>query len=272
MRQVVWSGKYTHFLVTDSVVDNRAFISNRGILVNFPIYQYPHQENNTLFSSIADSPWPPNPAHGNRVPNLDPAFVNEMAEKLGLTFDPHLSGREHTIDTHFGPEDILAYIYAIFHSPTYRERYTEFLKIDFPRVPLTSDAALFRRLVGRGRELLAQHLMEAPKLNDLLTRFPVPGDNTIAARGGYPKYSPPEGAAGGKVYINREQYFEGVPSEVWQFEIGGYQVLHKWLKDRRGRELNFDDLEHYQKVVVALSETIRLMAEIDAAIPGWPVA
>lgn len=243
--------------------------SNNAYL--FPLYLYPETTTETLFSSTTTSPWPPDPAHGNRVPNLDPAFVNEMAEKLGLAFDPHLAGREHPIKTQFGPEDILAYIYAIFHSPTYRERYAEFLKIDFPRVPLTADLALFRRLVTLGRELLALHLMESPRLNTPMTHFPVPGDNTVAARGSFPKYTPPEGDAGGRVFINREQYFEGVPSEVWAFEIGGYQVLHKWLKDRRGRTLDYDDLEHYQKVVVALSETIRLMAEIDAAIPGWPL-
>ena len=237
----------------------------------FPLFLYPQPNTGTLFSSTATSPWPPDPNHGNRVPNLDPAFVAEMADKLGLTFDPHLAGREHPIKTQFGPEDILAYIYAIFHSPTYRERYAEFLKIDFPRVPLTANPALFRWLVGLGRELLALHLMESPRLNDRMTHFPVPGDNTVAARGSFPKYTPPEGDAGGRVFINREQYFEGVPSEVWEFEIGGYQVLHKWLKDRRGRTLDYDDLEHYQKVVVALSETIRLMAAVDAAIPGWPV-
>jgi hypothetical protein len=224
-----------------------------------------------LFDSTATSPWEPDPDHGNRVPNLDPGFVAEMEEKLGLTFDPHLSGREHPIETALGPEDVLAYIYAVFHSPTYRERYAEFLKIDFPRVPLTDDAALFRTLVAKGRQLLSLHLMESPKLNERLTHYPIPGDDVVAPRGGYPKYTPPEGDAGGRVFINREQYFEGVPPAVWSFEIGGYQVLHKWLKDRRGRNLSYDERDHYQQVVVALSETMRLMEEIDAAIPAWPL-
>ena len=67
------------------------------------------------------------------------------------------------------------------------------------------------------------------------------------------------------------QYFEGVPPEVWSFHIGSYLVCEKWLKDRRGRTLTYDDLEHYCKVVTALSETLRLMAAIDAAIPNWPI-
>jgi predicted helicase len=157
------------------------------------------------------------------------------------------------------------------HSLDYRSRYSEPLKIDFPRVPLTSDASLFRQLVYLGRELIALHLMESPVLENRLTHFPIPGTDEVAARGGYPKYIPASEGQGGRVKINREQYFEGVPANVWQFEIGGYQVLHKWLKDRRGRRLDYDDKVHYQKIVVALAETMRLMGEIDDAIPAWPI-
>jgi len=271
MRQVVWSGNYSHFLISNSIVDNRAFISNRGILVCFPLFIYPKIDTNKLFNETSTSPWEPDNDYGERVPNLNPRFIFNLEEILGLIFDPHLAGREHSVEDTFGPEDVLSYIYAIFHSRTYRERYAEFLKIDFPRVPLISDADLFRKLVYLGRELIALHLMESPQLQARMTHYPVVGDNQVAPRGGYPKYSPPEGDQAGRVFINREQYFEGVPVEVWNFEIGGYQVLHKWLKDRRGRILDYDDIEHYQQIVVALSETIRLMDEIDAAIPAWPL-
>jgi very-short-patch-repair endonuclease len=180
----------------------------------------------------------------------------------------------------FTPEDVLAYIYALFHSPTYRERYAEFLKIDFPRVPLTSDVDLFWRLVELGDELIQLHLMEHPQLRDTFTSFPVKGSNRVKPRGGFPKFVPEgesrtqsgEEAQRNRVYINLEQYFAGVPEEVWEFEVGGYQVLHKWLKDRKGRVLDFDDLRHYQRIVVALQQTLRLMEEIDEAIPSWPVA
>lgn len=104
----------------------------------------------------------------------------------------------------------------------------------------------------------------------LVTRYPVAGDNLVEK--GHPRYVAPQGETPGRVYINATQYFEGIAPQVWAFMVGGYQVLDKWLKDRRGRQLSYDDLTHYQRVVVALQETIRLMAEVDAAIPTWPIA
>ncbi len=134
---------------------------------------------------------------------------------------------------------------------------------------MTSRPELFRKLCILGEELVALHLLESPYLSQLVTRYPVVGDNIVEK--GFPKFVAYEEGAPGYVYINKSQYFEGVPKEVWEFHVGGYQVCEKWLKDRRGRQLSFDDLMHYQKVVVALKETIRLMEEIDRAIPGWPI-
>lgn len=136
--------------------------------------------------------------------------------------------------------------------------------MDFPRLPLTSDRALFKALVTKGEELVALHLMESPSLSSLITKYPVAGDNTVD------KVSYDHNNL--RVYINRTQYFEGVPLEVWEFHIGGYQVCQKWLKDRKGRVLTYDELTHYQKVIVAMKETIRLMTEIDILIPHWPIA
>jgi hypothetical protein len=200
-----------------------------------------------------------------------------------LNFVPTGTG---DLKKNFGPEDVFHYIYAVFHSPTYRERYAEFLKIDFPRVPLTSDSGLFRQLAEQGAELVALHLMESPTLKDLITHYPTPGDDLVAK--GHPRYlapgqpDPETGKAlkEGRVYISKSrpkenkkgQYFEGVPPEIWDFHIGGYQVCEKWLKDRRERRLSYDDLTHYQKIVVALKETIRIMQEIDDAIPSWPIS
>ncbi len=208
--------------------------------------------------------WPP--GFNGRIPNLNPDFVSAFASRLGLNF---VSDGHGDLAATFGPEDIFDYIYALFHSPTYRQRYAEFLKIDFPRVPMTSSPDLFRKLCILGEELVALHLLESPYLSQLITRYPVVGDNIVEK--GFPKFVAYEEGAPGYVYINKAQYFEGVPKEVWEFHVGGYQVCEKWLKDRRGRQLSFDDLMHYQKVVVALKETIRLMAEIDRAIPGWPI-
>jgi hypothetical protein len=229
--------------------------------------------------------------HYPRWPNLSPDFIDDVSQRLGLRFVPE--GRGDLKET-FGPEDVFHYIYAVLHSPTYRERYKEFLRIDFPRIPLTSDLELFEALCQKGADLVALHLLEPsygaaswnrdkaqPNLfHNVNVRYPVPGDDV--AEKGHPKYIPPgdrtpgsrESLQEGRVYINRGQYFEGVPPEVWEFHVGGYQVCEKWLKDRRGRKLSYDDKEHYKKIVMALGETIRLMREIDEVIEqhgGWPI-
>jgi hypothetical protein len=245
--------------------------SNNGYV--FPLYIYPEMDQygkqKDLFNT---SPW--EQGIKGRTPNLSESSVKTLSKNLGLKF--HSEGPGDLLKT-FGPEDIFNYVYAILHSPTYRERYTEFLKIDFPRLPLTSDVKLFKKLVALGEQLVALHLLEAPQVAKSITSFPQRGESEIAAR--HPRYVPPgetapgtgEKVEAGRVYINEGQYFEGVSPEVWEFQVGGYQVLDKWLEDRKGRKLNFDDLEHYQKIVVALNETIRIMGEIDMAIPEWPI-
>ena len=198
-----------------------------------------------------------------RVPNLSAKFVDAVTAKLGVQFVAE--GRGDLRKT-VGPEDIFHYAYAVLHSPTYRTRYTEFLKVDFPRLPLTSDLKLFRSLAAEGDEVVSLHLLESPKLDEFLTDWPVKGDNVVEKL----QYTEKDN----RVWINRTQYFGGVPKAVWEFRIGGYQVCHKWLKDRKGRKLTYDDTLHYQRVVVALNETIRLMAAIDEAIGqhgGWPI-
>ena len=158
------------------------------------------------------------------------------------------------------------YVYAIFHSPTYRERYAEFLKRDFPRLPLTSDRPLFSELCQWGEELVSLHLMRSPYLDNPFTTFPKSGSNVMEKA----KYDPEDN----RVYINKEQYFDNVPEEAWSFRIGGYQVLDKWLKDRKGRVLSSEDIKHYRKVVAALYETRQIMQEIDEVIEahgGWPL-
>ena len=163
------------------------------------------------------------------------------------------------------PKAIFHYIYAIFHSPTYRSRYAEFLKIDFPRVPLTRNVDLFRQLGELGEQLVNLHLMKSPTLDEITSQFINNGGGCIVDAG-HPKYE------NGKVVINKQKDgFMDVPEAVWNFHVGGYQVCQKWLKDRKGRTLSQDDIGHYQKIVVALGQSIDLMAKIDAAIPNWPI-
>ena len=200
----------------------------------------------------------------------------------------------------FAPIHLLDYIYAVLHSPTYRETYKEFLKIDFPRVPYPKDQEQFWKLVKLGGELRQIHLLESPKTEEFITTYPIDGDNIITRKitktspGFELKQNPLSPADSspskeeqpsqlrqdngvtssvptrvgmyrevGKVWINDTQYFDRVPKIAWEFYIGGYQPAQKWLKDRKGRELMFEDLLHYQKIIVALTETDRLMKEID---------
>jgi len=243
--QVVGQTPWDVAFCSNSLVDLNLFY--RGGNVTFPLYLYT-AEGEMQFEG------------DKRRPNLNPEFIKEFSEKLGLSFVDDGRGN---LEESFGPEDIFNYAYAVFHSPTYRTRYAEFLKIDFPRLPLTSDKGLFKALVEKGAELVSLHLMESPVPSNLITRYPVAGSNIVE------KVSYDENNQ--RVYINKTQYFEGVSPGVWDFHIGGYQVSQKWLKDRKGRTLTYDELTHYQKVIVALKETMRLMAEIDELIPGWPL-
>jgi predicted helicase len=194
----------------------------------------------------------------DRWPNFSPKFLKTLSEKLKLA-----QTQPYRMPKGVTPEDIFHYAYAVFHSPTYRKRYAEFLKIDFPRLPITSNIKLFRTLASKGAELVSLHLMESPKLEELITEWPIKGDS-IVEKVHYAEKDK-------RVWVNKTQYFSGVPKAVWEFQVGGYQVCEKWLKDRKGRKLSYDDIMHYQKIVVALKETIRLMAEIDKCIPRWPI-
>ena len=222
----------------------------------------------------------------SRRPNLDSAFTAELGNRLDLAL---VDGGCGDLKSSFGPEDVFHYIYAILHSPTYRERYAQFLRADFPRIPLPSDLDQFRALTALGLELTAVHLLESPALDAASLGFPISGDNVV--QNGHPRYVAPsetprgetEPVAEGRVYIGasaqarrgrpaiRGQYFEGIEPDVWEFRIGGYQPLQKWLKDRKGRELTFDDLRHYGRIAAAQRETIRLMAEIDEVGLPFPL-
>lgn len=268
VRQQSQPGEWTLVGVTDTLTES-CVISNKTKEINYvlPLYLYPTDARRKQTSMFDISPWPPDMGKGGRVPNLSPAFVDELAQKLGLTFQPFQTSdvsKTSDVSDYFMPEDIFHYIYAVFHCPAYRRRYAEFLKIDFPRVPLTADVTLFRALCALGQELVGLHLLESPAVNQFITRYPMAGDNTVAK--GYPQYTPPKGEQAGRVYINKTQYFAGIAPDLWAFHIGGYQVLEKWLKDRRGRLLSYEELTHYQQTAVALHRTMALMEKIDEVI------
>ena len=268
--QVIGSSVWDVLLASGIPSDFNLF--RRGGNCLFPLYLYPGIGNaaGSLFNR-----WTKGKA--DRIPNLESVFVEQIATSTQLRFVSDGSGN---LQKTFGPENVLAWIYAVFHSPGFRQRYEAHLKLDFPRVPLPGDGSLFHYLVKLGQEILALHLLESSQVGKAITvysgsRNPVVGrvgwsDDTVwldarktIARKGHRATKP--GTIG----------FQGVPEKVWDFHIGGYQVCHKWLKDRKDRVLSDEDVTHYQKIIVALNETIRIMAEIDEVIEthgGWPDA
>jgi predicted helicase len=253
---------WEHVFCTRELIQHHT-VSLKEVNYLYPLYSWPTDQ-----SRLEVEDWPPG-ADGRR-PNLRKRFVEDIARRLSLTFASERSNVTAPLKgIEFGPEDIFHYMYSVFHSPTYRNRYAELLKIDFPRLPLTSNLELFRELCLLGEQLVALHLMG--KHGPSITEYNIKGTDTVDKV----RYSEPKkpGAAG-QVWVNSLQYFDGVPQSVWEFHIGGYQVCEKWLKDRKGRTLTYDDITHYQHIVSAISETIRLMAEIDATIArhgGWPL-
>ncbi len=222
-----------------------------------PLYLYPEKTEQTQLEENLE-----------RRPNLDMKVVKKIAKKLNFVFfEDHeiVANIREGYDGYFNPLSLLDYIYAVLHSPTYRKTYKEFLKIDYPRVPYPKDAETFNQLVHLGGELRAIHLLESPLIEDFITTYPKDGDNVITRKitKTSPGYESDCDSKTGKVWINDEQYFDDVPLVAWEFYIGGYQPAQKWLKDRKGRKLSFEDIQHYQKIIVALTETDRLMKEID---------
>lgn len=245
---------FHHSFISKDMIESCSISSKtKETTYGFPLYLYPERtEQQSLEEKV------------ERVPNLNMEIVREIEKSMGidfvaereegnLCFAENVDELQDAYKASFTPIDLLDYIYAVLHSPAYREKYKEFLKIDFPRVPHPSDVSVFWQLVKLGGELRRIHLLESEQVERYVTKYPIGGDNVVDK----PLYKD------GKVYINETQYFEGVPEVAWNFYIGGYQPAQKWLKDRKGRALEFDDILHYQKIIVALMETDRLMKEID---------
>ena len=245
--QAVGSMPWNLVFINNTLLDSNMFY--RGGNMNFPLYLYP--KNNGQQSTDNTN---------NRVPNLNLEIVNKLADYLNLTF----TNEKETTKNTFAPIDILDFIYAILHSHTYREKYKEFLKVDFPRVPFPKDENKFWHLVELGKEIRNLHLLESSKVEDYISTYPKDGHNTITTKIGKKDWElHSQENKSGRIWINENQYFDNIPLNAWEFYIGGYHPAQKWLKDRKGRTLEFDDILHYQKIIVALSETDRIMKEVD---------
>lgn len=245
MRQVYWDKPYSHFLVTDSITDSRVFISNRGAADIFPLYLYQNLDQKAIFE-------------GQKSLDLDGAqkSLDESGKSSNIKVEI-INKLSNSYKKKIIPEEIFYYIYAVLYSNKYRQKYNEFLKIGFPRVPFTKDYELFRKLSNIGRKLVDLHLFKSSKLEKSIANFSATGDNLVEKREYKNK----------RIYINDNQYFETVPFEIWNYYIGGYQVLDKWLKNKIGQTLQTEDVNHYLKIITAIHHTIKIQKEIDRLYP-----
>jgi predicted helicase len=248
-RQVI-QRQWRHSFVAASAIDD-SFVSNlsreRGY--TYPLYVYPFdgEQQSDAFASH------------DRTPNLDPKLYAAVCKAAGIDPANHAGPQDDfravTGDARPSEVKVFDYIYGVLHSPAYRETFAEFLKIDFPRIPYPASPDVFRQVSEKGEQLRRLHLMEPTAIGE--TPYPYEGEGDDVVASGFPKWE------SGKVHINKDQYFADVPKLAWEFYIGGYQPAQKWLKDRRGRALSFDDITHYQRIVKILVETDRIMKEIE---------
>ena len=219
--------------VTEHITGHKT-VSAYDINYLFPLYLYSDKSKEKVSDNKATKP--------ERIPNISKEFLQAVKEALG---------------TEPTPEEIFYYIYAVLYSPTYRKRYEEFLKVDFPRIPIPTDYEMFEKLSELGKELVELHLLKHPTLQerDREIGFPKSGSNKVE------KVRYDEKTE--RVYFNKEQYFEGISKEVWEYQIGGYQVMEKYLKDRKKRELSQEEIEHYMRVAKAIERTIEVQGKVD---------
>jgi predicted helicase len=236
--KILSSQSFQHAFMTDGIGD-RTFISTRGKEANyyFPLWLYNRKDKNQLsFSAQLES----------KTSNIRKEIIDLLS-----------SSYKHPVS----PKEIFYYIYAVLYSNIYRQKYLEFLKIDFPRIPFTKDYKLFKKLSEIGRQLVELHLLKSDSLNTPSSRFE--GNNSGLSLVKKVNYNAKEK----RVYINDNQYFTNVEPEIWNYFIGGYQVLNKWLKDRKGKYLTDEEIKTYIKIIEALKQTLILQKEIDEIYP-----
>ena len=252
---VIGSGNYDIVFVSEQIVDFNLF--RRGGELVFPLYIYKKsiEKKKSAISQLLI--FEPEAQYEAILPNISFEVRNYLSERYKKPFlspsdyDKKIKG--------FGSKDIFYYTYAILCSNTYRTKYDEFLKIDFPHIPFTKDYKLFIKLGKLGKQLADLHLLKSNVLDKPISKFSGKGDNKVTIR---PKWD------NKKVNINDNQYFTNVKEEVWNYQIGGYKVCEKWLKDRKKRTLTLDEITTYCKIVTALSKTIEIQKKIDENYEG----
>lgn len=240
---------FSFAFVSDKIINHGTFyLGNRGQDYLAPLYRYPPSEKQS--DAFQDT---------HRVPNFDPKLYTAICKAAGVDPADHAGPdddfRAATGEARPSEVKVFDYIYGVLHSPDYRETFAEFLKIDFPRIPYPPSPEVFRHVSEKGEALRRLHLMEPAAIGE--TPYPYHGEGDDVVASGFPRFD------GGKVRINKGQYFAGVPEIAWGFYVGGYQPAQKWLKDRRGKKLTWDDIVHYQNIIKILVETDRIMREIE---------
>lgn len=252
-RRIEQKRDYADVFVFSSLIQHHS-LSIKEVNTIAPLYIYPAQ------SAQQDIPLG---SREKRTPNINTTIVNKIAETIDQKYTEE---KTPTVDT-FSPIDVLDYVYAVLFSPNYRHKYSELLKEDFPKVCYPTNKNTFYQLVKLGQTLREIHLLESPILENCITTYPIDGNNTVTRRINKKDYEMMDAKKEiGRVWINNEQYFDKVPGVAWYFHIGSYKPAQKWLKDRFGRALSVNDVRHYQKIIVSLVETNRIMKKIDEVI------
>ena len=227
------SPKYEFSVIVSETIIDQCAVGNKsagaGISYIAPLYLHPDEDKKDLFSHKRGA---------RKQPNISPEILSTFSEVFK---------KEPTT------EEIFYYIYGVFYSNIFRKKYASFLKTDFPRIPFTKNYKLFCRMAQYGKELVDLHLLKSKEIDPPIAKFKVKGENRVE------KVIYEEG----KVSVNKDQYFDGVSEQIWKYQIGGYQVCDKWLKDRKGRILSLDDIRHYCKIVTAIGKTIEIQKAID---------
>ena len=237
---------FCHALISETITDGALLASNTASSsYNFPLYLYPVHIEKKKTGLQAMMMFEPEAEYGKK--GKKPNIASNVFEQLEKAYKSKPT-----------PEQLLYYCYAILYSNVYREKYAEFLKIDFPRIPFTKEIDLFIDMAKYGEELAGLHLLKHKALSKPVTKYFGKGDSDKIEK---PKYD----VEAKRVFINEQRYFDNISPEVWNYQVGGYQPMEKYLKDRKGRQM--DDPGHYCKMATALAKTIEVQKEIDKLFP-----
>lgn len=235
----------SHYFVSDRIIEKKYSEASTQCYC-IPLYLYPEQES-----------------LNEKIININSDIVAMISENINIKYNP-TTANINISEECFDEVNIFDYCYAVLFSNNYRDKYYDYLKIDFPRIPYPKNKEIFIKLSSLGSKLRKLHLLESSSVDNYISTYPENGNNKITNKihsKDWELYC--KESKLGKIWINENQYFDLIPLDVWEFYVGGYQPAQKWLKDRVNKTLSFDDILHYQKIIASLDGTIKIMKEID---------